>query len=221
MATHRHGAGSSPRGRGKPKAPKTVKLTVRLIPARAGKTPLTRWVRVSLRPHPRAGGENRTVLIRNWRCRGSSPRGRGKHPRRPRCRPRDRLIPARAGKTYAQPWPPSHPWAHPRAGGENPRSRGGANRHEGSSPRGRGKPETRARIQLYRRLIPARAGKTRPSRRRGRHCRAHPRAGGENLKFLVSATTDTGSSPRGRGKPHMPRPSSRALRLIPARAGKT
>ena len=30
-----------------------------------------------------------------------------------------------------------------------------------------------------------------------------------------------GSSPLTRGKPHMPRPSSRALRLIPAHAGKT
>ena len=93
--------GSSPRGRGKHRDAHPRRRQDGLIPARAGKTPTWSTPTVACWAHPRAGGENRTVLIRNWRCRGSSPRGRGKHPRRPRCRPRHRLIPARAGKTLS------------------------------------------------------------------------------------------------------------------------
>ena len=99
MATHRHGAGSSPRGRGKPKAPKTVKLTVRLIPARAGKTPWTASLSISRPAHPRAGGENAINSMGAGIAEGSSPRGRGKPYGLDSQLALSGLIPARAGKT--------------------------------------------------------------------------------------------------------------------------
>ena len=91
----------------------------------------------------------------------------------------------------------------------------------GSSPRGRGKPATRARIQLYRRLIPARAGKTSAKRRSPCARAAHPRAGGENAVMTVRFVPRPGSSPRGRGKLIALLGCRVLWRLIPARAGKT
>ena len=53
------GSGSSPRGRGKPRAALTAASHDGLIPARAGKTKYYS-ANLPVRPaHPRAGGENR------------------------------------------------------------------------------------------------------------------------------------------------------------------
>ena len=51
-------AGSSPRMRGKPAMPETVRSSERLIPAHAGKTPLPRPATRPKGAHPRACGEN-------------------------------------------------------------------------------------------------------------------------------------------------------------------
>ena len=111
---------------------------------------------------------------------GSSPRGRGKRRRLGGRRRYQRLIPARAGKT-----PETHPHggptsAHPRAGGENPGGDDGQSIGFGSSPRGRGKRLVNDAHLVRVRLIPARAGKTKPSSANGNATAAHPRAGGEN-----------------------------------------
>ena len=71
-------------------------------------------------------------------------------------------------------------WAHPRTGGENPATARRIVCQVGSSPRGRGKLARMLNLIPISRLIPARAGKTWSRRRRHRHLRAHPRAGGEN-----------------------------------------
>ena len=52
-------------------------------------------------------------------------------------------------------------------------------------------------------------------------CRAHPRAGGENLSVSAMKRQPPGSSPRGRGKLAHAYASNTPSRLIPARAGKT
>ena len=70
-------------------------------------------------------------------------------------------------------------------------------------------------------LIPARAGKTIPPRRRGRRWAAHPRACGENKGWLLPVVTAAGSSPRVRGKPRYVFVRGPTSGLIPARAGKT
>ena len=50
---------------------------------------------------------------------------------------------------------------------------------------------------------------------------AHPRVGGENMLTRISATSSSGSSPRGRGKRGAPHDEPEQLGLIPAWAGKT
>ena len=156
--------GSSPRVRGKPGCYSWEDRFPRLIPARAGKTFVhcvphrARWA------HPRACGEN-AHYITVWRtCGGSSPRVRGKHV--PHGGPPQlwRLIPARAGKTARRNVPgPAGP-AHPRACGENCGNPCPARGQGGSSPRVRGKRRVWRCRARSRRLIPARAGKTRRRR---------------------------------------------------------
>ena len=91
---------------------------------------------------------------------GTSPRTRGKHQAAhcPAGHPWN--IPAHAGKT-----PSRHPgkrggWEHPRARGENPMRGWVSAGHCGTSPRTRGKPNSRSSNSASARNIPAHAGKT-------------------------------------------------------------
>ena len=167
------------------------------------------------------GGENVTRVVRVIRPTGSSPRGRGKHPRRPRCRPRDRLIPAWAGKTKPSTMPRARSGAHPRVGGENARVARGARSVRGSSPRGRGKLGMLSARPPVMRLIPAWAGKTSTRERPASWRQAHPRVGGENRLNAPLMWSRAGSSPRGRGKLRPESDPQGVTRLIPAWAGKT
>ena len=232
--------GSSPRGRGKRPSTKKDPRPYGLIPARAGKTHGLVTKASSKPAHPRAGGENES-LVGAGVGGGSSPRGRGK----PEVGLSDgvpvRLIPARAGKTERAPTSARPRPAHPRAGGENSRMITGRGMQAGSSPRGRGKRQIDTPASRRRGLIPARAGKTCRCRHPHRAAPAHPRAGGENPGAWWLPVVAGGSSPRGRGKPSVSgdghflsgssprgrgkrsgRRRRRARRgLIPARAGKT
>ena len=76
--------------------------------------------------------------------------------------------------------------------------------HLGSSPRGRGKRLVENGAGEFRRLIPARAGKTAGHLQRHLHGEAHPRAGGENVDAWGRDVIEPGSSPRGRGKRPVP-----------------
>ena len=91
----------------------------------------------------------------------------------------------------------------------------------GSSPRGRGKLIPIERGLLVERLIPARAGKTKPTASSHQASTAHPRAGGENNSARSDARGIAGSSPRGRGKRGRRQGLDHGIGLIPARAGKT
>ena len=233
--------GSSPRGRGKRGYSGARYGNRWLIPAWAGKTHSPRGRRQPPRPHPRVGGENSWKLKGKAIVSGSSPRGRGKRGGDDRVHCSVRLIPAWAGKTLTATPGPVDFRVHPRVGGENggehgwcpfggahPRV-GGENGHAGdfdlialgSSPRGRGKQSSLATVPAHRRLIPAWAGKT--SLPMGHHNlrRAHPRVGGENVDECRHRAHDSGSSPRGRGKPGLSARTLRRTRLIPAWAGKT
>ena len=213
--------GSSPRGRGKRTLGSGAGFSLRLIPARAGKTPRPSPEPSTPRAHPRAGGENGMMVEAPKPGAGSSPRGRGKLRRCTGRARRLRLIPARAGKTPSALGSPQPPPAHPRAGGENVAAWTEQDRADGSSPRGRGKPTISVFwVPLYG-LIPARAGKTYPRNSGHRRSRAHPRAGGENKLAMNVSHSSQGSSPRGRGKPRPRGWGKSPFRLIPARAGKT
>ena len=71
-------AGSSPRGRGKLITVSVFMVSVRLIPARAGKTRRATTIGSHAGAHPRAGGENARMSEAEQDRVGSSPRGRGK-----------------------------------------------------------------------------------------------------------------------------------------------
>ena len=131
--------GSSPRGRGKPRVWRSVMRGVRLIPARAGKTPWWRRSKAVSPAHPRAGGENELLPSGGGGVPGSSPRGRGKRVVIAGDGEKLGLIPARAGKTKTSPPPGPVGTAHPRAGGENHWMPHPIEPSRGSSPRGRGK----------------------------------------------------------------------------------
>ena len=70
-------------------------------------------------------------------------------------------------------------------------------------------------------LIPAHAGKTRPSTSPRPRFKAHSRSCGENAATPVFAMPPSGSSPLTRGKRCMILLTGRPVRLIPAHAGKT
>ena len=152
---------------------------------------------------------------------GSSPRGRGKRRARSPAVRRARLIPAWAGKTSLNSVRLNVPPAHPRVGGENAREELVTEASDGSSPRGRGKRESRPDQLIVDRLIPAWAGKTQDGSPRRMGIPAHPRVGGENSTRRELTRPSRGSSPRGRGKQSATRSRRKPGRLIPAWAGKT
>ena len=133
----------------------------------------------------------------------------------------ERLIPARAGKTWSPRAPGAGVKAHPRAGGENRRGGYQTRDDAGSSPRGRGKHWKFKVTNDGKGLIPARAGKTGGLDTSHVKEAAHPRAGGENESGNAIDYQAIGSSPRGRGKLADLARSPGERRLIPARAGKT
>ena len=173
----------------------------RLIPARAGKTPANKPVRIGIPAHPRACGEN------------------GARADRERFQPG--LIPARAGKTRDVCLRLYPDRAHPRACGENLTAPAMMPTSQGSSPRVRGKPRPMGRGPAPGGLIPARAGKTGSASPWARPWWAHPRACGENAAIAGVGGLGAGSSPRVRGKPQRQKRFDGRRGLIPARAGKT
>ena len=213
--------GSSPRVRGKLGECQRTLFRERLIPARAGKTPLAPSSAPAPRAHPRACGENADVPGVGAQDGGSSPRVRGKRPRTRWSDPCRGLIPARAGKTPGLFCSRSCGWAHPRACGENMLMMITLHLSRGSSPRVRGKRRRRHQEVLPRGLIPARAGKTMGVPSGAVWWAAHPRACGENGGHRLVLQGGYGSSPRVRGKPHHGLRVRLPVGLIPARAGKT
>ena len=153
---------------------------VRLIPAWAGKTPASTQHYNLTRAHPRVGGENTRIIVKQLASEGSSPRGRGKRTPESRRLCTLGLIPAWAGKTRIPSSVGTHVSAHPRVGGENRPSMSTVLVVSGSSPRGRGKLAAQMREGLAARLIPAWAGKTRDTGPAYGDRPAHPRVGGEN-----------------------------------------
>ena len=154
------GLGSSPRVRGKLLRGEHHKCNPRLIPARAGKTPLGGRPPRATRAHPRACGENPHPSWVRGPPLGSSPRVRGKLSFVTLAIQAGRLIPARAGKTWSAGRRSTPSAAHPRACGENRLMVVVMGWSPGSSPRVRGKHAPECASECEAGLIPARAGKT-------------------------------------------------------------
>ena len=167
------------------------------------------------------GGENAQTRRLSIPKGGSSPRGRGKLGGDELVGVLSRLIPAWAGKTLAASGCAAGCGAHPRVGGENLACALPSAVTQGSSPRGRGKPDLDQSQTLVLRLIPAWAGKTSRAVCVSENRAAHPRVGGENIHVLLDECEERGSSPRGRGKLSLSLWITRLFGLIPAWAGKT
>ena len=189
-------AGSSPRLRGTraPRPPRPRRL--RFIPAPAGNTRHARPARWGSPVHPRACGEHATPGLPHARTLGSSPRLRGT-PRLVRLVPGiPRFIPAPAGNTEGVPRLIGAHAVHPRACGEHEERGPLVAAPVGSSPRLRGTRGGAGKNPDRQRFIPAPAGNTRRSPRRGRQCTVHPRACGEHAPHPKQWNTPPGSSPR-------------------------
>ena len=193
--------GSSPRMRGKLLAIELPTDRTGLIPAHAGKTLIRGEYLPNGGAHPRACGENVSMVCVFGFVVGSSPRMRGKPELSAQVMHLCRLIPAHAGKTLRRAGWGILRGAHPRACGENPQLDQLPEGFEGSSPRMRGKPHSRSGLSRPSRLIPAHAGKTTRLDLEPTTARAHPRACGENMEALRPLAEGAGSSPRMRGKP--------------------
>ena len=89
--------------------------------------------------HPRACGANRCQPEAVGHRHGSSPRMRGKRPRRPETAIQLRIIPAHAGQTLCDRGVTLVSTDHPRACGANVHEPNAAPPAPGSSPRMRGK----------------------------------------------------------------------------------
>ena len=193
--------GSSPLARGLPRERAHRRDPHRIIPARAGFTAGYAGCRWDAADHPRSRGVYR-------RPRRGPQRDRG-------------IIPARAGFTGGR---------RPQEGdeGDHPRSRGvyaayaaDSGPDYGSSPLARGLPGSQGRQGGMNRIIPARAGFTRPALLNCLPWRDHPRSRGVYGWTVLSSAATPGSSPLARGL--RPGPSGRrpGPRIIPARAGFT
>ena len=197
----RKARGLSPRGRGKRVPATGTGRRRRSIPAWAGETGPPAANPGPARVYPRVGGGNWTSSISATRCRGLSPRGRGKPAFDNGA---DRL-----------------PAVYPRVGGGN----GSKDRNPipgmGLSPRGRGKPFSAGETLRCLRSIPAWAGETASSLSPPLRFPVYPRVGGGNLDGGGLRGLRRGLSPRGRGKPGAARPLHAPFGSIPAWAGET
>ena len=214
-------AGSSPLTRGKPERDRLGGADLRLIPAHAGKTPLSPLTCIMPPAHPRSRGENSRPISASATSCGSSPLTRGKLQLAMMLLSPVRLIPAHAGKTRVMERIPMNKRAHPRSRGENPDNDPADMCANGSSPLTRGK-HPRGSCQVADSgLIPAHAGKTFDRELCRINSGAHPRSRGENAILHGVPWVREGSSPLTRGKPTFTAVRTMGAGLIPAHAGKT
>ena len=193
----------------------------RITPAHAGKTAGGRLCLYDGWDHPRACGENNSLLRYRGTASGSPPRMRGKPWSAPPPPAVGRITPAHAGKTrgYTDSLPQLQD--HPRACGENLPFRGFSPRQMGSPPRMRGKLVTADFDAAMDGITPAHAGKTRLFPLCNYYNEDHPRACGENFGVCQRQATSEGSPPRMRGKLDTPAEETETDRITPAHAGKT
>ena len=214
-------SGSSPLARGLRRPARPPHLHDRIIPARAGFTARS-W---SPTPWPTDHPRSRGVYTRNPRLpapsRGSSPLARGLRVSVRENKIRLGIIPARAGFTIPGGVILRETQDHPRSRGVYGRSPAAWAPLSGSSPLARGLPRRRPGDLRRRRIIPARAGFTRRSRRGRRPATDHPRSRGVYTYWTDSHQSTRGSSPLARGLQAGFDSRSCFLGIIPARAGFT
>ena len=158
-----------------------------------------------------------------WECfmQGSSPLARGLREDDYCAGAGGGIIPARAGFTIRTSITLRLRGDHPRSRGVYSCQRSKPRPNLGSSPLARGLRLGAAADLLLDRIIPARAGFTRPPRGGPCHQPDHPRSRGVYIRRAPDRASDGGSSPLARGLLLWPRTGEAWWRIIPARAGFT
>ena len=131
------------------------------------------------------------------------------------------IIPARAGFTTLVKDSWDQYKDHPRSRGVYMEQQTSLSHLAGSSPLARGLRGVRRARQRYRRIIPARAGFTRPGVGPRGHRADHPRSRGVYSWRARHARRSSGSSPLARGLPVQAVSDRPRSGIIPARAGFT
>ena len=213
--------GSSPLARGLRVLGELDVDRLRIIPARAGFTRSSAGARRRPQDHPRSRGVYSQSRHPRLRRRGSSPLARGLRWEWFSRTWARRIIPARAGFT----------WAGPLSGGgvgDHPRSRGVYTGRiyqvvapAGSSPLARGLRTVTIPPSLVPGIIPARAGFTSWPRRGSTPTADHPRSRGVYPISTSTPTSPSGSSPLARGLLLQGGDQAAQVGIIPARAGFT
>ena len=178
-------SGSSPRMRGKRSRRRCPTSSPRIIPAHAGQTSCRNCGTHNHPDHPRACGANTIAFGEFFVGSGSSPRMRGKQTGSPDLADSVRIIPAHAGQTWGPCREDGPEPDHPRACGANSPTSPSTGRHNGSSPRMRGKQVPHDMPCRALRIIPAHAGQTRRVERAAFLITDHPRACGANVAVLL------------------------------------
>ena len=137
------------------------------------------------------------------------------------CRPRQGIIPARAGSTSLRLPRLVSRRDHPRSRGEHFAEVAETGKPQGSSPLARGAPDSTTSPRLRRRIIPARAGSTSGTPAGTVSTTDHPRSRGEHVSWNFRTTNEQGSSPLARGALASQVDVLREFGIIPARAGST
>ena len=173
--------------------------------------------------HPRSRGVYwaLTSALISLRKPGSSPLTRGLRRQRRRHRRRGGIIPARAGFTPGLSNPSWRFSDHPRSRGVYFLLRFSVLLMCGSSPLARGLPSVVGLAGSGWRIIPARAGFTKPRRNAAPEIKDHPRSRGVYGGQVWGQPHSPGSSPLARGLPVRARRRISPGGIIPARAGFT
>ena len=132
----------------------------RIIPAHAGSTTTTSWVRRSTGDHPRSRGEHSSTKNPATPTQGSSPLTRGARISVSRCATPTRIIPAHAGSTPSSVMTGVSMPDHPRSRGEHVHEGFRRMDHQGSSPLTRGAQTLPGARSPRPWIIPAHAGST-------------------------------------------------------------
>ena len=193
----------------------------RIIPARAGFTPTGPTPTSPRADHPRSRGVYAVPGPGVDDRPGSSPLARGLHQARLRRPGLRRIIPARAGFTACRQTRAPRARDHPRSRGVYTRRPPSTTGPPGSSPLARGLPGTIDDTVVGRRIIPARAGFTRPFAAGPGRDWDHPRSRGVYVAPVAQGQGAPGSSPLARGLRLGPAGSGAHAGIIPARAGFT
>ncbi len=170
---------------------------------------------------PAHAGKTVAGMGSRHRVAGPPPRMRG---RRTRCWPYPAGVwttPAHAGKTLIQSRRSTCDRDHPRACGEDLRSKYDEERVAGPPPRMRGRPAGGSYHGVIDGTTPAHAGKTNKSSPFSFSITDHPRACGEDRMMILHYPMDQGPPPRMRGRPLQGLTGEPNQGTTPAHAGKT